>query len=442
MPSLPRPPRPAAGLVVAGVLVVAAAVVPAATGTDVGAGTAPPLQADWAFRVGPGTAPALAVAVVAATGGLAGPARRLGWGRLLLATWVLGVVWMLSLALVDGVGGLGRVLDSGTEYLQTARSVDDVGAALRHFVARIPFTRPDHWAVHVAGHPPGALLLFVLLDRLGLGSGLAAGLAVVLLAATTPLGVAVTCRALGAEADVRRALPVLVLGPFALWQAVSADGVFAATAAWGLAALALAARGGQRASAAALWSLLAGLLLGGAVLLSYGLLLLGPLAAAVLLAARRWRPLPVVAAGAAGIVLAFAHLGYRYWEALPVLRERYWAGIASERPNAYWVWADLAVLVLSAGPVLAAALAWSAPRIPALLRAREPLTTLAAGACLAVVAADLSLMSKAEVERIWLPFVPWLLLLAARLPPRWLSAALALQVALAVILQHVLRTPW
>ena len=36
-----------------------------------------------------------------------------------------------------------------------------------------------------------------------------------------------------------------------------------------------------------------------------------------------------------------------------------------------------------------------------------------------VVVADLSLMSRAEVERIWLPFVPWLLVGCALLPDRW-----------------------
>ena len=41
---------------------------------------------------------------------------------------------------------------------------------------------------------------------------------------------------------------------------------------------------------------------------------------------------------------------------------------------------------------------------------------LAGAAVLCVLAADLSRMSKAEVERIWLPFVPWLLLSTALLP--------------------------
>ena len=51
-------------------------------------------------------------------------------------------------------------------------------------------------------------------------------------------------------------------------------------------------------------------------------------------------------------------------------------------------------------------------------------------------------MSKAEVERIWLPFVPWLLLATAALPPGWRRAGLALQVAAALVVQHLVYTSW
>ena len=45
---------------------------------------------------------------------------------------------------------------------------------------------------------------------------------------------------------------------------------------------------------------------------------------------------------------------------------------------------------------------------------------LLVGATTVVVAlADASGMSKAEVERIWLPFVPWLTLSLVLLPERW-----------------------
>ena len=65
---------------------------------------------------------------------------------------------------------------------------------------------------------------------------------------------------------------------------------------------------------------------------------------------------------------------------------------------------------------------------------------VAAGA--AVLTADLSRMSKAEVERIWLPFVPWLLLSTALLPERWRRPGLVMQLVAALVLQHLLFTSW
>ncbi len=444
---MPAPPRgrpgslAATGLGAGLVLVAAARLVPLG-GTDVHVGTVPPLVADLDPRVGPGTLPALALAVLAATGLPGRWSRRLRWGPLLVLTWLLGVAWTASLALVDGTRGIAGVLGRGTEYLGTAREVTDVPGLLAHFVERIPLDSPGHWPVHVAGHPPGAVLFFVLLDRLGLGTDLAAGWVVVLVAATTPVAVAVACRALRAERDVRLVLPLLVLGPFAVWQAVSADAVFAAVAAWGLAALAASTRGPATAPGRVLLAVLAGLLLGGCLLLSYGLALLGVLALAVAFLGRRWWPVPVAAAAATALLLGVAALGFAWWEALPVLRERYWAGLASERPTWYWLWADLAALVVSAGPVLAAALATAVPRLRAAAAARAPLPVLGAAALVTVLLADASLMSKAEVERIWLPFVPWLLLLTTALPPRWLRAGLVVQVVVALAVQHLLATKW
>jgi methylthioxylose transferase len=51
-------------------------------------------------------------------------------------------------------------------------------------------------------------------------------------------------------------------------------------------------------------------------------------------------------------------------------------------------------------------------------------------------------MSKAEVERIWLPFVPWLLLATVCLPARWQRPALAAQVVTALLVQHLVVTNW
>jgi hypothetical protein len=428
--------------VAASVVVLVAAALPTLLGLDVRAGTAAPLLADWRPRLGPGTLPAVALATLACTPLPHRAARALPWRRLLAAAWALGVAWLLALAAVDGVDGLAAPLDRSTEYLPAARAVDDAGAALRGFVERIRLDRADRWPVHVAGHPPGALLFFVGLVRLGLGSGLAAGLVVVALAASTPLAVATTVRCLGDERAARIALPFLVIGPAALWQAVSADALFAAVGAWAAAALALgvaADRGGNRRAAGA-WAGLAGALLGACLLLSYGLVLLALLAVAVVAVRRRWWLLAPAALAAVAVVAASALVGFAWWEAYPVLRQRYWAGIASARPAAYWLWADLACLAVSLGPALAGAAG-------AVLTGRRPgagatVRSLVVAAALMVLVADLSLMSKAEVERIWLPFVPWLALAAAAAPRSWRRPALATQALLAVVLQHALWTPW
>ena len=92
--------------------------------------------------------------------------------------------------------------------------------------------------------------------------------------------------------------------------------------------------------------MVAGLLLGVCVMLSYGLPLLGILALTVLALARSWRPLPIAAAAALAVVGAFAALGFSYPDALVALRQRYWT--AWGRPASYWGWAGLAALLFSA----------------------------------------------------------------------------------------------
>ncbi|TIC80698.1 hypothetical protein E8D34_18560 [Nocardioides sp. GY 10113] len=427
-------------MAVALAVVVAAIAVPALTGWNVHARSSriplsenfPPWHGDQRARVGPGTAPALLLAVLGVVlGGRL--ADRLRFGALLAVAYVVGLGWLLALALVDGPDGLTRVLGHWSEYLPTARAVDDVPALLRTYVDRIPSDAPDNWAIHVAGHPPGMLLFFVGLVRVGLGGDLAAALVVTALAATIPPAVLLTLRTLGAAATARRAAPFLVLTPAAVTLAVSADAVMAAVAAWATLLLALAAtRTGIPALA---WAAAAGVGYGCLVMLSYGLVLFAAVAVTVLVAARSWRPLLPCAAAAGAVVLGFAVAGFAWWEAFPVLRERYWDGIAADRPASYWLWANLALLVTTAGPAVAAGLT----RLGAVER---PARWLVLGALAAVLVADLSLMSKAEVERIWLPFVPWLTLSLAGLPDRWLRPALALQVATALLVQHLVSTFW
>jgi hypothetical protein len=436
-----RVPRaPVIGLAFAIVLLVASTVIPAVTGWKVFVST-PPLHAEFDPRSGLGTIPAVVLAVLAVLFA-ARLAARARWWALLIGVTVASAAWMISLALTDGLAGIGAILDTSYEYLNTARSVTDVGATLRDYIAHIPFDSVDHWPVHIAGHPPGALLFFVVLVHLGLGSGLAAGFAVIAVAATTPAAVLITLRRLGAEAEARAAAPFLVFGSAAIWMAVSADAMFGAIAAWGLCALAASATA-KRFGWMLGFSLLSGLLLGYCVMLSYGLPLLGVLAVAILFLGRTWRPLVGAVAAALAVVLTFAANGFAWWEAYPVLSKRYWDGIASSRPYEYWVWGDLAALTVSAGPIVGASIAAAIGRVRTIATPGvRAVAVLVCAASVTVALADLSAMSKAEVERIWLPFVPWLLIGTALLPAAWRRPALALQVAFALVVQHLLSTGW
>lgn len=458
------------GLVAVLLLMTAAMAIPAILGWNVHVRSFPPLHAEWMPRLGPGSIAALGVAVIGWRQ-LITWSDYLPWPRLLAVSYGLGLSWMLSLAFVDGAGGIGTILDTDYEYLNTARATTDLPATLGIYVERIPFDAPlGNWPVHIAGHPPGALTFFVVLDRLGLGNGFAAGMVVTLIAASTAVAVLLTVRLLAGQHWARRSAPFLVLGPAAIWQAVSADAMFAATAAWGMFALALSARRAQQSgsitavsgrrsgSAWLLPALISGGLLGFCVMLSYGLPLLGILAITVLWLGGSWRPLIPAILAALAVVLAYAAFGFYWWEALGVLHERYWDGVASRRPPTYWMWGNLAAFSFSAGPAIGVGLAaamyrWRSARRdasagqigtgnhPDSSTARALLWLVLAGVAM-VAAADVSQMSRAEVERIWLPFVPWVLLSCALLPDRWRRPTLALQIGSALVIQHLLATGW
>ncbi|MEO8261797.1 MAG: hypothetical protein ABI566_04440 [Pseudolysinimonas sp.] len=430
------------GIAVALALIAAASLLPLLTGWEVRVDF-PPLHANWDPRVGFGTIPAVVLAVLAIRFAI-DLARQLPWRVLLLVVVAASAAWMVSLALVDGVAGLGSVLDKSSEYLGTARTVTDVSAMLREYISRIPLDSVDHWPIHLAGHPPGAVLFFVGLVQAGLGGATAAGLAVIALAATTPAAVLITLRRLGAESHARLAAPFLVFGSAAIWMAVSADAMFGAVAAWALCCLAISATS-RRLVAVIGWSLASGVLFGACVMLSYGLPLLGVLAVAILWTARSWRPLPGAVAAAAAVVLGFASAGFAWWDAYPVLVARYYDGIAADRPYGYWVWADLAALAISAGPIVGSGVAVAVSRIRRWGEAAAGdriIVVLTIAAALTIGLADISGMSKAEVERIWLPFVPWLLLGTALLPERWRRVGLAGQLGFALIVQHLFDTNW
>src|SRR5215207_5376349 len=361
------------GAVVLGiVLVVASAVV----GRMLLAGGAdlllpfPPLLAQWLPHGDPGTPVAAVVAVAVVAYGPA-LAASLSWRRLLLAAWLAAMAWTLALALVDGwQRGVVERLSSGEEYLHDVPRVDSVREMLATFADHILTDQPVHWTTHVGAHPPGVFLFYVVLDRIGLGSGGATGVVTVVVGASACAAVAVTLRALGAEEVARRALPFGVLLPGAVWVGVSADGMFAAV-------------------------------------------------------------------GAAVVVGAFTASGFWWLTGFDRVRVIYAASIAASRPYSYFVWANLAALSIAVGPAVYAGIrrALATPR---------PLPTAAAALVLAalaaIVVADLTGLSKAEVERIWLPFAVWLVVPCALLPrpPAWLAA----QAVLALAVNHLLLTVW
>lgn len=431
-----------AGLAVWVALIAIAVAYPLLTGWDVRTALDPtlpvaPLHAQWLPRVGLSTVAAVLLAGAAAVWAVP-CADRMPWRRLLPAAYVVGLAWALALAFVDGPAEGLRSLGFVSEYLPTARATDDVTALVREYVDRIPYSSPDNLPIHLAGHPPAAVLFYIGLVRIGLGGTVAAGLVTVALAASVSVAVMVALRRLGAEEAARRAAPFLVLSPPVIWYAVSADAMFTAVAAWGLAGLAAGATSASRRRMVG-WSVLAGLLLGGCVMLSYGLPLLGPLALAVLVLARSWWPLPIAAVTALLVVLGFAWWGFAWWEAFPELRERYDDGLAGSRPGTYWIWGNLGALGLATGPALAAG---TAMLVALRRRADRVVALLGTAAWAAIAVADLSGMSKAEVERIWLPWMPWLLVLTALLPDRWRRPALVLQLVTALLVQHLLNTSW
>lgn len=470
-----------------------------------------PFYAHWLPHAGPGTP--LAVAVVAVVI-WKGPvlAARMSWWSLLLAGYSAAVTWTLGLALVDGWNaGLATRLTTTPEYLHEVPGVTDVALAIRGFAGRILDFQPDSWTTHVAGHPPGALLTFVWLDRIGLGGGGWAALVCVLVGSLAAIAVPETLRLMGNADAGRVAVPFAVLFPGAVWIGASADGLFAGVAAVGIMLL---ARGRRR------WAVVGGGLLAFAVYLSYGLVLLAPIVLVVLVQRRAWWSVGVAALSGAVVVAAFTASGFWWLDGYRLVVERYYQGLASVRPYGYWVWANVAALVGSGGPALAAVLRRAVPEIvarwwavrevvaqrrvrlavpgraqrtaaarPAKIRRarlqraqvqvqrgepkqtatipldqrrcrqpasakpsdarsarthRPPVATwlLPLAAAAAILLADISGLSKAETERIWLPFAVWFTAGAALLPAQGRRSWLAVQAATALLINHLLLTSW
>jgi hypothetical protein len=400
---------------------------------------APPLFGHIVPHVGPGTPVVLVLGVLVVA---RGPevADRLTWRSLCLAGYAAAVVWTFGLAMIDGWQvGLAGQFTSSDQYLLDVPRVTDIGTMLHTFTSHILTGHPGHWITQVSGHPPGALLVFVWLDRLGLHGGCWAGMTCLLVGCLAAVAVPATIRALGDERAARAVVPFTVLFPGAICLGVSADGLFTGVTAVGV--LLLALRDDDRPVVSGLSSLAGGVLLGFGMFLSYGLVLLAPVAVVVCVLRRNWWGIAFAVVGALLVVAVFAASGFWWLDGYQLVIQRYYQDLGRTRPYDYWVWANLAALVVATGPLIGPGLR-RAFLDPIRERRLRPVAGLVLAAALAIAVADKSGLSKAEVERIWLPFGVWLTSAAALLPVvsrRWWLAG---QAVTALVVGHLVLTKW
>ncbi|HZA09468.1 hypothetical protein [Mycobacterium sp.] len=401
-----------------------------------------PIFGWWNAHVGWGTIAAVLIGIAAV---LWGPtvAQRLPWRALTLTAWATSAAWAFSLAMIDGwhAGFAGR-LTARNEYLNQVRAITDIPGALRTFSSRILDFQPNSWITHVSGHPPGALLTFVWLDRIGLGGGAWAGWLCLVVGSSAATAIIVALRAVNDENTARLAAPFVAVAPTAIWIAVSADGYFAGVAAWGIALLALAAT--RSVGLPILAAIAAGLLLGWAIFLNYGLALMALPALAVLIAARNagavWTTLAGAVPAAAAVIVVFAAYGFWWFDGYTLVQQRYWQGIAKDRPFQYWSWANLAAAVCAIGLGSVAGLG-RLLNIDA-IRRRSGVHLILIAMLIAILCADLSMLSKAETERIWLPYTVWLTAAPALLRPSTHRWWLAVNIIGALLINHLILTNW
>ena len=422
----PRPARPGRWLAGWAALVAAAAAwgTVAVSGTGQGLGAAP-LVGRWDGR---GDVRLLGAVALAAAAVALGPrlARTARWPAVALGTGAAASAWAALLA--AGEGWATR-FESPVDYLPFATGIDSPFGFLGTFTERAA-----DYPVHVKGHPPGATLVFWALDRVGLSGPGWAGVAVVIAWGVAAGAVVVALAGTAGRDSARRAAPFLALAPGAVWAAFSADAFFAAAVAVGLALVVSAT--GRRDRPGRWLAAGGGAVLGSALHLTYGAVPLLLVAAAVVVRRRRWDLILPAAIGAAAVTALFVAGGFWWLDGLELTRAEYRAGIASRRPWPYHLLVgNPAAFALAAGPALALALGR--------IRRADPGPWLLAAAALAAVAvADASGLSKGEVERIWLPFLPWVLSATATLPDGWVRPALAAQAGTGLALQVLVRSPW
>jgi hypothetical protein len=357
---------------------------------------------------------------------------RLRWSALLVTSWIATAGWSVALAATAGWHAVSQPVVSPYDYravLPAARALG-LGAFLRTYVDRL-----GEYSVHVQGHPPGMVSLLWVLDAIGLrGPGWEAAIIIGVGAAASP-AVLVTVRILAGPHAARVFAPFLVLAPWTLFVATIGDAIFTAMAATTIALAAVATT--RRGPSSVPWAAGAGAL--GALTLhfTYGVVPLLVLVVGTVLVSRRRLALLLPAVVGASIATAtWTMAGFSWWDGFNATRHWHDVGASPDRPYAYFLVADLIVLAVMLGPAVIAALTLGLDR---------RLAVLVVPALLAVLVADLSGLSKGEVERIWLPFMPWISVAVIGLVRRWPRRAsrwLAAQAGLTIVLQATIAWPW
>lgn len=375
----------------------------------------------------------LAAVAVAAVVAARAPdlASRLTWRKLVVAAWALAAAWAVTLAASEGLSRLAEPLVTRFEYYAIADQVDGVGRFLSTYVDRL-----GEYPTHVKSHPPGMVVVYWVLDQVGLGSPGWAAVFVIGAGTSAVVAVLLSVRSLADEATARAAAPFVAVAPAALWVASTADAVFAAAAAWAT-WLAVAATD-RHGRAAGILAAAAGVALGCALHLSYGLVLAGAVPLAVVLYRRRFALIPLIGLATVAVTGLFLLGGFWWFDGLSATRGFYEESSAAHRPYWYSLVGNLGILALVVGP--AAVAGWGL--LVAGWRRCAGLAVLVGAAGLGVLISNVSGLSKAETERIWLPFTPWLLAAAALVPARWSRPALAASAATALVLETWLVGPW
>ena len=422
---------PLAGAAVAGLTVLVGQWIKAATGDQLGV-FFPPFFAHWHPYAGR----LAVVAVVVLSGAAAVTPAWAGYAKRPVVFAAAVYVLALSLGVTVNIArggvhdlwavfktGPGGSLEAYQEYLPGLSALaHGVPFYVSHFPALIPSL-----PIHVKGNPPGPL---VALHLLGIDSPKAlAALCIGLGALTAPLAYDLG-RTLGGEERGRVAGVLTAFAPaLVLWGVTSADYAFATL---GVAAACLLVR---RHPVARILGAFAAITSTFFSWLLFAIPVWGALVVLQREGPRRALTLAVLCALATIVVyatLALA-LGYDPVATLQATAVAYRDGISRHRPYAYWTFGSPTAWWIGLGLPIG----WLA------LRAAAARDACALALFAVVVVSAILGLTKAETERIWLPYVPFACVAAAAvLPRRRLPGVLWVLAAQALAAQLLFDTVW